>query len=126
MLKEARGDVLVIEDDPEINALVCAYVELAGCNRRCALTGNEGLQKARERVPALVVLDLMLPDVEGLEVCRQLRSEEATREVPVVILTALHQDEVRERARQIGASEYLTKPFDPDQLISTVRAYAGV
>jgi DNA-binding response OmpR family regulator len=124
-MAEARRDVLVIEDDAEINTLVCAYVALAGFERRGVLTGNDGIREARQRTPSLVVLDLMLPDLDGFEVYRLLRSQESTRSVPVVILTAMHEQETRKRAEAVGVAAYLTKPFDPDQLIDAIRTHAS-
>jgi DNA-binding response OmpR family regulator len=124
-MEEAQRDVLVIEDDEEINTLVCEYVTLAGFERRGVLSGSDGLRAARERTPCLVVLDLMLPDLDGFEVCRRLQSEESTHSVPVVILTAMHEQETRKQAEAIGVAAYLTKPFDPDRLIDAIRTHAG-
>ncbi len=115
------SDVLVVEDDPDINEMIGAYLELEGFACRRFLDGTTALHEARRRPPALVVLDLMLPDVSGLEVCRRLRADEATRDVGVVIVTALDDAETREQARGCGVLEYMTKPFDPDALLDVVR-----
>lgn len=123
---ENDHEVLVVEDDPEINELVGAYVELAGFRRRAALTGEEALREARAHTPALIILDLMLPDLDGFEVYRRLRRDPETWGVPVMILSALGRDECRQQAQEYGAVAYLTKPFDPDRLIETVRAHAKV
>lgn len=117
----ASPDVLVVEDDPDINELVGAYLELEGFACRRVLDGTSALREARNHPPALVVLDLMLPDVDGMEVCRRLRADDATRDVGVVILSALDDEEMREKARGCGVIEYMTKPFDPDALIDVVR-----
>ena len=122
---EELGDVLVIEDDADINSLVCEYVGLAGYERRGALSGADGLREARERTPSLVVLDLMLPDLDGFEVYRQLRDDATTSAVPVVMLTAMHEQETRARAEELGVAEYLTKPFDPERLMQAIRRHAG-
>ena len=119
-----KGDVLVVEDDPEINELVGAYVELAGFHYRRALDGAEALRQAREHHPALIVLDVMLPDVDGFEVCRTLKSEKRTAIIPVVMLTALDRAEHRQRGCQCGAIDYITKPFDPDHLLKSIRENA--
>src|SRR6187397_2698109 len=109
--------VLVVEDDPEINELVGAYVQIAGFDYQRALTGQEAVDKARSTHPALIVLDVMLPDFDGFEVARRLKSEAGTRGIPIVMLTALDRDEYRQRGRSAGAVGYLTKPFDPERLL---------
>jgi DNA-binding response OmpR family regulator len=121
---KTNGRVLVVEDDPELNELVGAYVEIAGYGYDRALDGTDALRAARETHPALIVLDVMLPDVDGFEVCRQLKSEDATRQIPVVMLTALDRDEHRAQGLKCGAVSYLTKPFDPDLLIDEIRRNA--
>ena len=122
---DGRPDVLVVEDDPEINQLVGAYAEMAGFRYRSALTGNAALAEVRRRPPSVIVLDLMLPDVDGLEVCRRVRSEFVVENVPVIILTALESEQTRRSGRECGASEYLTKPFDPEQLMATIARFAA-
>jgi len=118
------NSVLVVEDDKDVNALVGAYAEICGFEYRSALTGTRGLEEAHSRLPALVILDLMLPDVDGFEVCKRLKANDATRSVPIIMLTAMTGDENRERGRACGAAEYLTKPFDPDQLIQSISRFA--
>jgi DNA-binding response OmpR family regulator len=112
--------VLVVEDDREINELVGAYAQIAGFEYRPALDGTSALREAHARVPAAVVLDLMLPDIDGFEVCKQLKNEPDTRPVPVIMLTALVDDASRQKGRECGASEYLTKPFDPERLMDAL------
>ena len=121
-----NGDVLVVEDDPEVNDLVGAYVELAGFDHRSALTGKQALSEARTQPPALIVLDVMLPDLSGFEVCRALKSDQRTSQVPVIMLTALGGEKDRQQGMACGAATYLTKPFDPDRLIQAVRTTAMV
>ena len=120
----SNGDILVVEDDAQLNELVCAYVQLAGFAPRAALDGNTALREAAARAPALVILDLMLPDIDGFEVCRRLKSAPTTAPVPVIMLTALVQDESRRRGLAAGAAAYLTKPFNPDELIAAIRVHA--
>ena len=120
-----QSSVLVVEDDPEINALVGAYAQMCGFEYRAALDGNTAIREAAMRTPDAVILDLMLPDVDGFEVCRRLRKERATSEVPIIILSALSDEKDKRRGRECGANEYLTKPFDPDQLMNTLSAHAG-
>ena len=116
--------VLVVEDDREINELVGAYAEIAGFEYRAALDGSTALREARQRVPSAVVLDLMLPDIDGFEVCTRLKREADTRGVPVIILTALAGEANRKRGHACGAAEYLTKPFNPDSLITALQKHA--
>jgi DNA-binding response OmpR family regulator len=116
--------VLVVEDDPEINELVGAYARIAGFEYRPALDGATALREARQRLPAAVVLDLMLPDIDGFEVCTRLKREPDTRSVPVIMLTALGDEKSRDKGRQCGCIEYLTKPFDPDRLMEALSKHA--
>jgi DNA-binding response OmpR family regulator len=116
--------VLVVEDDREINELVGAYAQIAGFEYRPALDGTSALREAHARLPAAVVLDLMLPDIDGFEVCKQLKNEPDTRLVPVIMLTALVDEASKQRGRECGASEYLTKPFDPDRLMAALERHA--
>jgi DNA-binding response OmpR family regulator len=117
-------DVLVVEDDTQINELLGAYVQIAGYEYRAALDGAGALAAVRERLPSLIILDLMLPDTDGFEVCKRLKSDERTKSVPVVMLTALDREEQRKKGIECGAVKYMTKPFDPDQLIETIRKNA--
>ncbi|HET6252012.1 MAG TPA: response regulator [Tepidisphaeraceae bacterium] len=117
--------VLVVEDDPEINRLIGDYVEFAGFHYVAALDGRHALSEMNERIPCAVVLDLMLPDVSGWEVCRRIKGDRQTQDVPVIILTALDNDDARSEGMRSGASEYMTKPFDPDQLLALLKKYAG-
>ena len=113
--------VLVVEDDQEINEMVGAYVEIAGFDylpAHDAATAFSTLSKSR---PDLIVLDLMLPDADGFEVCRRVRSHPETRHIPVLMLTALEGEEERRKGRECGACAYMTKPFDPDRLIDALR-----
>ncbi len=118
-------DVLVVEDDREINELVGAYVQIAGFEYRSALDGASAIAEAREKLPSLIVLDLMLPDTDGFEVCRKLKSEEQTSHIPIVMLTALSDEEHQRKGRECGASEYITKPFDPDRLMAAIKENAS-
>ena len=119
-----NGSVLVVEDDPEINELVGAYARIAGFEYRAALDGATALTEARHRAPAAVVLDLMLPDIDGFEVCQRLKADPDTRRVPVIMLTALGDENSRARGMQCGACEYLVKPFDPDRLMQALSRHA--
>ncbi|CAA9444098.1 MAG: hypothetical protein AVDCRST_MAG64-4395 [uncultured Phycisphaerae bacterium] len=117
-------DVLVIEDDPEINELVGAYAQLAGFEYRRALDGSTALAEVSRRAPSVIVLDVMLPDLDGFEICRRIKSDgPAAAAVPVIFLTALYDDASRRRGMECGAADYLTKPFDPDRLIESLERH---
>ncbi len=111
--------VLIVEDDPTTTDLVRLYLRRDGYRVLTASDGLEGLNVARESRPDLVVLDLMLPKVDGLTVCQDLREES---NVPIVMLTAMVDEEDRLRGLDLGADDYLTKPFSPRELAARVRA----
>jgi DNA-binding response OmpR family regulator len=123
---DQRGfDVLVVEDDSTINSLIGAYVELAGMTYRRALDGGEAMQQAQQKVPQMIILDVMLPDSDGFEVCRRIKQDFRTQDVPVVMLTALTDDASRRRGLESGADKYLNKPFDPDRLLAVLKDFAA-
>ena len=111
--------VLIVEDDPTTTELVAMYLKRDGYRVLTAGDGVEGLRAARESKPDLVVLDLMLPKLDGMEVCRTLRQES---NVPIVILTARVDEEERLAGLDLGADDYVTKPFSPRELAARVRA----
>jgi DNA-binding response OmpR family regulator len=104
--------------------MVGAYAELCGFQYRAALNGKRALDEVEKKTPSLVVLDLMLPDLDGFEICSRLKSAEATRDIPIIMLTALSGDQHRDRGRRCGAADYLTKPFDPDKLMEAMSRHA--
>ena len=111
--------VLIIEDDPHTTELVRLYLTHDGHQVLAAANGPEGLARARESDPDLVVLDLMLPGLDGLEVCRELRAES---DVPIVMLTARVEEEDVLAGMGLGADDYVTKPFRPRELAARVKA----
>lgn len=114
--------VLVVDDEPEIVALVAYHLAKAGYRVATAASGQDAIDIARRERPALVVLDLMLPGMSGFEVLEILRSEESTREVAVLMLTARREEVDRIRGLSLGADDYLTKPFSPQELVLRVAA----
>jgi DNA-binding response OmpR family regulator len=116
-------DVLVVEDDAEINRLVGAYVQISGCRYRSALDGTSAMREYSSHPPDMVILDVMLPDLDGFEICRRLREEQNGKHVIVIMLTAMSDEASRQKGVSCGADEYLTKPFDPDRLIATLGKY---
>jgi len=123
-MPNGNGTVLVVEDDREINELVGAYAELCGFAYRPALDGTTALKEARRDRPAAVILDLMLPDFDGFEVCRQMRADVSLMGVPIIILSALSSEKDKAMGFACGADAYLTKPFNPDQLMKALSDYA--
>jgi two-component system alkaline phosphatase synthesis response regulator PhoP len=111
--------VLVVDDDAKTVELVRLYLNRDGYRVLTAYNGNDALKQAREGHPDLIVLDLMLPGIDGLEVCRILRKES---DIPIIMLTALTTDEDRLAGLDLGADDYVTKPFSPRELAARVRA----
>jgi DNA-binding response OmpR family regulator len=111
--------VLVVEDDPTISEVVARYLTREGLDVRAVADGRDALAAAAERWPDLVVLDLMLPGIDGLEVCRRLR---ARAPVPVIMLTARGDEDDRILGLELGADDYVVKPFSPRELTARVRA----
>ena len=114
--------VLVIEDEHDIQDVLEYNLRAAGFDVLRATQGGQGLQLAREAHPDLVLLDLMLPDTSGMDVCRTLKSETSTRCVPVVMLTAKNDEIDRVVGFELGADDYLVKPFSVRELVLRVRA----
>ncbi|WP_270886370.1 response regulator transcription factor [Pedococcus sp. 5OH_020] len=112
--------VLVIDDDTTVSQVVVAYLERAGIEAEQAGDGASGLAAARARPPDAVVLDLMLPGIDGLEVCRRLRTMQSA--VPVLMLTARGEEEDRILGLEVGADDYVTKPFSPRELVLRVQS----
>jgi DNA-binding response OmpR family regulator len=114
-----RPRILVVEDDQKIASSIKLYLEHAGFEATTAGDGRRSLELARERAPSLVILDLMLPGMEGFEVCRALRSESR---VPIIMLTARSSEHDKLRGLDLGADDYITKPFSLRELVARVRA----
>ena len=114
--------VLIVDDDAFIARLVQMKVEQLGYDVETACDGEEGLRKALAHQPDLILLDLMMPRMNGLEVCRRLRAEPAGRDIPIVMLTAKAQERDIEAGFAAGANDYLVKPFSPRELQARMRA----
>jgi two-component system phosphate regulon response regulator PhoB len=119
---DRKGPILVVEDEDDIRNLVIHQLEREGLTARAAATGAEALEIARRTPPSLVILDLMLPGLPGTEVCRRLRAEPETRDVPIIILSARGEEIDRVVGFEVGADDYVTKPFSPRELVLRVRA----
>jgi two-component system phosphate regulon response regulator PhoB len=114
--------ILVVEDEDAILTMLRYNLEKEGFRVYTASDGEEGLLKVKEKRPDLLLLDWMLPSMSGIEVCRQLRRDINTRNIPVIMLSARGEEEDRIRGLDCGADDYLTKPFSPSELVARIRA----
>jgi CheY-like chemotaxis protein len=121
--EKSRFRILLVEDEPAIRELVAEMVKGDGVELRCAAGGAEGLRDARRHQPHLVLLDIVLPDLDGIAVCRLLRGHQALREVPIYMVTARARKADRDAARRAGATGYIEKPFKAQQLLALVARY---
>ena len=115
-------EILVVEDEKDIQELVRYNLAKEGYAVQCMTTGEEALRAIRASVPDLVILDLMLPGISGLDVCRSIKSDQATRQIPVVMLTAKGEEADIVSGLELGADDYVTKPFSPRVLLARIRA----
>jgi two-component system phosphate regulon response regulator PhoB len=121
IMSRVRPKVLVVDDEPEAVELVEFNLKQAGFDVVTAADGAEALQKARSLLPSLIMLDLMLPEVDGLEVCKMLRRDTSTASIPIVMVTAKAAEIDRILGLELGADDYITKPFSPRELVLRVK-----
>ncbi|MBI4313711.1 MAG: response regulator transcription factor [Candidatus Omnitrophica bacterium] len=117
-----RIKILVVEDEKNIARVVSYNLERAGYQISTAYNGQEALEKIKRDVPQLIILDLMLPKVDGLEVCRQVKANPKTTQIPIIMLTAKTEEADRVVGLELGADDYVTKPFSPRELAARVKA----
>ena len=117
-----KEKILVVDDEEDILELLRFNLSREGCQVFCALSGEEALRLVRTEIPDLVVLDLMLPGIDGLEVTRRLKSDPNTKHLPIVMLTAKGEEADIVTGLELGADDYVTKPFSPRILVARVRA----
>ncbi len=117
-----RPVIMVVEDDVEMNELECELLRLHGLEPVPAYSGREAIETNRDRDPDVILMDIMLPEMDGFEACRQLRDGQATRRMSIVIVTALDSEDCRRRGYEVGADAYFTKPFDPDEVVGTIQS----
>jgi CheY-like chemotaxis protein len=126
MDEEARmaGEkILVAEDEQDIQKVIRITLKLkGGFDVKFANNGLEVLEKVKEERPSLIILDVMMPKMDGYETCRQLKADDSTRDIPVVFLTAKAQEKEIEEGLKLGAIDYLKKPFEPDEFVQKVRS----
>ena len=116
-----KTKILVVDDEPDVVQLVEYNFKAAGYDVITALDGEEALIKARGAAPDLIILDLMLPEIEGFDVCKILRREQSTSAIPIVMLTAKASETDRVLGLELGADDYVTKPFSPRELVLRVK-----
>ena len=117
-----KPKILVVDDEPDALELISYNLKAAGFDVVTADDGEEALKKARANIPALILLDVMLPEVDGLEVCKTLRRDPATSAIPIIMLTAKAAEIDRVLGLELGADDYVTKPFSPRELVLRVKA----
>ena len=120
------GRVLVVDDDDVIRRLITVNLELEGFEVDTAVDGQDCLDKVKDVQPSVVTLDIMMPRLDGWDTATRLREDPETANVKVVLLSARAQEADLQRGSRIGVDAYLTKPFDPDELIAVVRRLAGL
>ena len=118
-MSSAPTSVLVVEDEGSIASFVSLYLKNAGYTVRTAATGSEALAQVAAQMPGMIVLDLMLPDIDGIEVCKRIRQRS---DVPILMLTARDEDVDKIIGLEVGADDYLTKPFNPRELVARVKS----
>src|SRR5262245_61780067 len=114
--------VLIVDDDPDIQRLVSYNLIQAGFQVMGAETGSAALDAVEKRPPDLIILDIMLPDLDGLEVCRAVRQRDSWRQIPIIMLTARTQELDRVVGFELGADDYVQKPFSPRELVLRVKS----
>jgi two-component system, OmpR family, alkaline phosphatase synthesis response regulator PhoP len=114
--------ILIVEDEPDILQLVKLYLEKEGFRTATAVNGAQALKKVKEDKPDLIVLDLMLPEIDGLEVCKRLRSIPDTALLPIIMLTAKAEESDTVIGLELGADDYVAKPFSPKALVARIKA----
>jgi DNA-binding response OmpR family regulator len=119
MTAQNTQTVLIVEDEASIASFVSLYLKNAGYGVKTAASGSEALAQATAETPSLIILDLNLPDIDGIEVCRRLRK---TSDVPILMLTARDEDVDKIIGLEVGADDYLTKPFNPRELVARVKS----
>jgi len=122
MTSDAPPRVLIVEDEPDMNDLLADILSAYDFDPMQAASGEQCLAMLAEQPPDAILLDLMLPGMSGIEVCKKLKDSPTTRTIPILILTALDSPPDRRNAYEAGADDYMTKPFAPDALVSRLRA----
>ncbi len=123
-MEAMRDRVLVVDDEPDVRMLLRTNLRAAGFDVLEASNGSEGLSIAKHEMPTVIILDLMMPEMSGIEVCRALRKHPPTSRIPILMLTAKTAEEDKVAGFEVGADDYVTKPFSPREVVLRVRAVA--
>jgi len=121
----AKGKILVVDDEIYIVHILDFSLGMEGYQVITALDGEQALEKARAEKPDLIVLDIMMPKLDGYETCKMLKSEDLTREIPVILLSAKGRNVDQKIGFEVGADDYITKPFSPRKLVERINAILG-
>jgi len=118
--------ILIVDDEDDLRSMLKFRLEATGYEVDEAADGQEGLDKARTAWPDLVILDLMLPKIDGFKVCRMLKFDEKHKHKPIIMFTARAQEKDKMIGKEMGADAYITKPFEPDVLLAKIKALLGL
>jgi two-component system, OmpR family, alkaline phosphatase synthesis response regulator PhoP len=121
----AKGRILVVDDEIYIVHILDFSLGMEGYEVITALDGEQALEKARAEKPDLIVLDIMMPKLDGYETCKMLKAEEATKDIPVILLSAKGRNVDQKIGFEVGADDYITKPFSPRKLVERINAILG-
>ena len=125
-VRHSAPRVLVVDDSEVIRELICVNLELEGFEVCTAENGQDALERVEEIRPDLVTLDVVMPRLDGFETASRLRANDSTRDIPLVMVSAAAQERDLERGREIGVNAYITKPFQPEELVQVVRDLIAV
>ncbi len=121
-----RGTILVIDDDPTNLQILFDYLKEAGFKTLLATGGNRAIRQLEQSRPDLILLDVMMPGLDGFETCRRLKANEATKEIPVIFMTALSDIESKVKGFEVGIVDYVTKPFQQEEILARVTAHITI
>ena len=121
----AKGKILVVDDEIYIVHILDFSLGMEGYSVVTALDGEQALEKARSEKPDLIVLDIMMPKLDGYETCKRLKAEDATKAIPVILLSAKGRNVDQKVGFEVGADDYITKPFSPRKLVERINAILG-
>jgi len=125
-MNETKKKILVVDDEPDIVEMLKMRLEASGYEVLVATDGNTAYDKARSDAPDLIILDLMLPGMDGYQVCRLLKFDQRYKLIPIIMLTAKGQKEDKEWGDKVGADLYMTKPFEAKELLDKIKELIGV
>lgn len=117
-----KGFIIIVEDEPDIAELVSHHLKKAGYNTKIFHNAFDFFNYLNKNIPDLVILDLMLPDIDGFEICKEIKKNEKFKNVPIIMLTVKNKEEDKIFGLEIGADDYITKPFSPRELVARVNA----